>query len=211
MLPKTAEAELVGKRAGEMVKALEQVVASDPIRAFGDMTFLRWLADRWLNWVNATPQTLDADLLLSDLGFICSHMHSRIKGMGLSHAANFLADLGLHAFGAPGRHVTPIMNMLTLQSGGESAFRALVKIARAEDEVLSHNRRFDWLREAGGLKPRFLDRVIYLIGSDKFGAVVRANETEALGRRDLMVSALISAGLVTSRYSSASRPILGSR
>ncbi len=200
LLPSLARSILEGRRADEMVEALIRVTSPEPNLALGNRSFLQWVEDRWLRWVNASPFELDEDELLSDLRSICDRNYFKIKGVGLPLAANFLADLGLHAFGKPDLHVKPLMNMLTLQEGEEAAFRALVKIARIEAVALSHNRRFGWLEEAGGLMPRHLDRVIYLIGSDKFGVNGRAQKRKAPDRRVLMIKALVSAGMLNARY-----------
>lgn len=120
--------------------------------------------------------------------------------MGLPLAANFLADIGLPVFAKPDLHVTPIINMLQLRYGERAAFRGLVEIAQTENEFLSHNRRFNWLMASGGLYPRYLDRVIYLIGSDNYNLDGVKNKRQAPKRRELMRDALLAAGLVIARY-----------
>ena len=96
--------------------------------------------------------------------------------------------------------MTPIINLLQLRSGEEAAFRGLVKIAQAENERLSRKPEFAWIAQQGGLWPRFLDRLIYLIGSDNFRLDGRKNKQQAPKRRDMMRDALIDGGLVDARY-----------
>lgn len=195
-----ARRSLQGKRANELVAAIEQLTSPDAIPTLGDLSYMGWISQRWFHWADQRADRLDAEALLSDLAVISENKATRVKGMKLALAANFFADLGLGAFAKPDLHVTPIINLLQLRTGEEAAFRGVVKIAQAENERLSRKPEFAWIAQQGGLWPRFLDRLIYLIGSDNFRLDGRKNKQQAPKRRDMMRDALIDGGLVDARY-----------
>lgn len=200
-LSETAEKTLKGRRLDEYVRAVRKMTSDQVYAELGNVTLLEWVDRRWVYWVGRSVQDLDVDELLHDIDILSVTQSTKIDGMGLPLAANFFADIGLPGFAKPDLHVTPIINLLQLRDGERSAFRGLVAIAQAENEVLTHNRRFNWLMESGGLYPRYLDRVIYLIGSDNYNLDGVKNKRQAPKRRDLMRDALITAGLVQARYS----------
>ena len=72
------------------------------------------------------------------------------------------------------------------------AFKGLVKIAQIEQEKLSRNSKFQWLNDQGGLFPRHLDRLIYMIGSDNFLLNSEQSKRHAPDRRQLIKDALVS-------------------
>lgn len=200
-LPVMAATMLRGNRAEAYVRAVRTLTSDRVYSELGGTTLLEWLDQRWLYWVNKSVESLNVDELLSDIDVLSEMRSTKIEGMGLPLAANFFADIGLPAFAKPDLHVTPIINILLLQDGARAAFRGIVKIAQIENEILSHNKRFSWLAEFGGLYPRYLDRVIYLIGSDNFNLDGVKKKREAPTRRKMMRDALIEAGLVQARYS----------
>lgn len=200
-LPEIASRMLTGSRAAGYVSALRKITSDQVYSDLGNLTLLEWIDQRWVYWVNRPIEDLDVDELLHDIDILSVNKSTKIFGMGLPLAANFFADIGLRVFAKPDLHVTPIINLLQLQDGERSAFRGLVAIAKAENELLSHNRRFSWLMEMGGLYPRHLDRVIYLIGSDNYNLDGIKNKQQAPKRRELMRNALISAELIQVRYS----------
>ena len=71
-------------------------------------------------------------------------------------------------------------------------------------EKLRKNSKFHWLNEQGGLFPRHLDRLIYMIGSDNFLLNSQQSKRYAPNRRQLIRNALISSGLVSATYQAQS-------
>ena len=141
---------------------------------------------------------LSADELMGDL----EHIYKSFRGMGLPLSANLFADIGLKAFAKPDLHVLPIISLIALAEFDEKvAFRALVNLAKKEAEVIDADKDFQWLKNTGGLYPRHLDRIIYLIGSDNFCLDgKKKNRVKAPHRRRLMVEALRNAGIFCSMY-----------
>jgi hypothetical protein len=90
--------------------------------------------------------------------------------------------------------------MLTLSAGEVEAFKGLVKIVQIEREKLSRNSKFQWLNDQGGLFPRHLDRLIYMIGSDNFLLNSEQSKRHAPDRRQLIKDALVSGGMVSAKY-----------
>jgi hypothetical protein len=76
----------------------------------------------------------------------------------------------------------------------------LVKIVQIEREKLSRNSKFQWLNDQGGLFPRHLDRLIYMIGSDNFLLNSEQSKRHAPDRRQLIKDALVSGGMVSAKY-----------
>ncbi len=193
-----------GRRPREFFAAVRRVTLPQPLPALGHLTYLEWIEQRWLHWIGQPAHALEADALLADLDILSQHPATKIVGMGLPLAANFMADIGVPAFAKPDLHVMPIIGLLQLsidrKDEEREAFRGLVRIARAEGEEIGRDRRFAWLQDAGGLRPRHLDRLIYLVGSDNFHLDGRRNRRQAPARRALMRSALIRAGLVGGHY-----------
>ena len=199
-LANTAAATFDVKRKNELVLALEMVTSNEKIPSLNHQTYLEWIEDRWFYWVNQQVQALDSEELLSDLRVLYFNIKTKIPGMGLPLAANFFADMGVTVFVKPDLHVTPIANMLTLSAGEVDAFKGLVKIAQIEQEKLSRNSKFQWLNDQGGLFPRHLDRLIYLIGSDNFLLNSEQPKRHAPDRRQLIKDALVSGGMVSAKY-----------
>ncbi|MGI9142614.1 MAG: hypothetical protein ACR2IJ_05440 [Fluviibacter sp.] len=200
-LPEIASSMLTGRRADGYVSALRKIASDQVYSELGNLTLLEWIDQRWAFWVGRPIEDLDVDELLYDIDVLSVIKSTKIEGMGLPLAANFFADIGLRVFAKPDLHVTPIINMLQLRYGESAAFRGLVEIAQAENDLLSHNRRFNWLMESGGLYPRYLDRIIYLIGSDNYSLDGVKNKRQAPKRRELMRDSLVAAGLIQARYS----------
>ena len=200
-LAEQIKSTLRGPKVGELIEAVQKITSNEPLAALGNLTYLQWIDARWLRWVNEEVADLNVEELLHDIRVLSADKPTKIVGMGLPLTANFFADMGLSVFAKPDLHVKPIINILTLESGETEAFRGIVRIAREEAPRLASNRRFAWLREAGGLQPRFLDRLIYLIGSDNFALDGVKCRRWAPERRQLMRDALISSGMVSARYS----------
>jgi hypothetical protein len=196
--------ELRGSRPQEFVDAVARITSSTTWLALGQQTYLDWLDQRWIFWANQRVQDLAVEPLLQDLDLLSRNPETKIPGMGLPLAANFMADMGLRAFAKPDLHVLPIASLLQLsierREEERHAFAGLIRIARIEDQALRHKDEFAWIQEAGGLWPRFLDRLIYLIGSDNFNLDGVKNKRQAPQRRALMRQALLEAGLLDGRY-----------
>lgn len=196
--------QLQGTRPQEFVQALARILDPLPKAELGHMRYLDWLDTRWNHWSQQPVQSLSFESLLLDLDVLSKHKESKIPGMGLPLAANFMADLGLGAFAKPDLHVMPIIGLLQLsierRDEERHAFGGLIKIAQIEDRILREDARFEWLHQAGGLKPRFFDRLIYLIGSDNFNLDGVKNKRQAPNRRLLMRQALLQGGLLDGRY-----------
>ena len=199
-LANTAAATFEVRRKNELVHALEMVTSNEKIPTLNHQTYLEWIENRWIYWVNHQVQALDSEELLSDLRVLYFNIKTKIPGMGLPLAANFFADMGVTVFVKPDLHVTPIANMLTLSAGEVEAFKGLVKIVQIEREKISRNSKFQWLNDQGGLFPRHLDRLIYMIGSDNFLLNSEQSKRHAPDRRQLIKDALVSNGMVSAKY-----------
>ncbi len=193
-----------GRSPQEFFAAVRRVTSPQAVPALGHLTYLEWIEQRSLHWLAQPTHALEAEALLADLDVMSLNPATKIAGMGLPLAANFMADIGVSAFAKPDLHVMPIIGLLRLsierKDEEREAFRSLISIARAEGEEIGHDPRFAWLQEAGGLRPRQLDRLIYLVGSDNFHLDGQRNKRRAPARRALMRSALIAAGLVGGHY-----------
>jgi len=201
-LATTAAATFEVKRKNELVLALAMVTSKEKIPSLNHQTYLEWIENRWFYWVNQQVHELDSDELLSDLRVLYFNNKTKIPGMGLPLAANFFADMGVTVFVKPDLHVTPIANMLTLSTGEVEAFKGLIKIVQIEREKVSRNSKFQWLNDQGGLFPRHLDRLIYMIGSDNFLLNSEQSKRHAPDRRQLIKDALVSDGMVSAKYHS---------
>jgi hypothetical protein len=196
--------KLQGARPQEFVQSLARILDPLPKAALEHMNYLDWLDTRWTHWSQQPVQNLSVDELLKDLDVLSKNPDTKILGMGLPLAANFMADIGLGAFAKPDLHVTPIVSLLQLsierRDEERHAFSGLIKIAQFEDRILRNDARFAWMQQVGGLKPRFLDRLIYLIGSDNFNLDGVKSKRQAPNRRHLMRQVLLQGGLLDGRY-----------
>jgi len=191
---------LTSRRANELIGAIEKICSQDTIPEFGNLTYLNWISSRRNFWSSQTVKELDTKLLLADINAMSTNKRTKIVGMGLPLTANFFADTGIVAFAKPDLHVTPVINLLTLRYSDEDAFTGIVEIAKEEDLKLQNHNKFSWLKEHGGLWPRYLDRLIYLIGSDNFKLDGTRNKNKAPRRRDMIRQAILDEGIVRSKY-----------
>ena len=180
--------------------ALRKLSNSEPIVALQNISYLDWVERRWLYWVNQSVHNLDAEEVLSDVNILCSNEETKIKGIGLPLAANFFADMGLSVFAKPDLHVRPIIQLLTFEEGDAKVLKSISRICQTEDQALRSSKRFSWLSDLGGLWPRYLDRIIYLIGSDNHMLNGTRNRQAAPERRALMRKALIQNQMVSARF-----------
>jgi len=187
-------------KSADFIAALIKLTSPEPLAALQNLSCLEWVEQRWLYWVNKSVQTINADEVLSDVSVLSFNEDTKIKGIGLPLAANYFADMGLTAFAKPDLHVLPFIQLLTLEEGDSNALKSIIRICQAEDQALRSQSRFNWITNLGGLWPRYLDRIIYLIGSDNHLLNGVRNRQSAPERRALMRKALIQHNLVTARY-----------
>lgn len=199
-LPTVAASELSSPRASQVVRAMEKFTSSAQIPILGNQCYLDWVSQRWVYWVHKSIHQLNLEELLTDLNILCKYKDTKIEGIGFALAANFFADLGLTCFGKPDLHVAPIINLLQLRWGEQEAFEGLLNISQQEAEKIRRNQRFAWLQARGGLMPRHLDRVIYLVGSDNLNLNGLKNKRHAPSRRSLIRQAFIDGGIIKSDY-----------
>lgn len=198
---------VVGMRAHDFASAVRQLTAPTSYPEFEGKSYLNWIQERWHYYQNYwdygnDERLLNIEELLRDIDFIATKKTTKLKGMGLPLTANFFADLGLSVFAKPDLHTVPIINLLSLSVETKdiprNSFRELLRIAQLDRRKLNTKRDFNWL--AGGLYPRQLDRMIYLIGSDNFLLNGQQKKGKAPQRRELMRDALVAEGLLSSEY-----------
>lgn len=162
----------------------------DRDRAPGDHeSYSDWLVDRIAHYSRQSVARLDARELLDDLDTLARDPATKIPNMGLALASNLFADLGIRASAKPDLHVLPTLSSVVGRTLKPSAcIEHVIAIAKAEAPILAQSSRFDWLQ--GGLYPRDVDRIIYLIGSDNFRLDGRRRKRAAPRRRELMMQAL---------------------
>lgn len=210
ILPVLIAERLRERRAQQLVDAVNKWVSQDPYPALGNRSYLDWFDSRWLYWQPKSVDQLDSEELLGDLAMLSTQKETQIKGIGLPLAANLFADTGLSAFCKPDLHVMPIVGALVFEDDERAVFKCLVDIAKKDAARLKFNHSFEWLNDCGGLMPRHLDRLIYLVGSDNLHLASdnrslrgRKSKRHAPARRALAKRALIDAGLMASSYRSA--------
>ncbi|MFY7916064.1 MAG: hypothetical protein ACOVPA_15545, partial [Rubrivivax sp.] len=132
---------------------------------------------------------IQADYVLRDLQSIASRPDTKIPNMGIPLAANLLADLGVRVVGKPDLHVLPTISAaLGTPVSAEECIRQLIRMAQQEAPSLGADPAFHWLD--GGLYPRDIDRVIYLVGSDNHKLDGNRRKRSAPARRQLMADVL---------------------
>lgn len=174
-----------------------------PPAAIGYHTWIDWIVARKLHWQNIPCAAIATAQLLNDINTVAPHFH----GLGLALAANFFADIGLPAFAKPDLHVNSIIGLLGLLTrvSDDKILSAIVRLAQSEAPTISNNRRFNFLvhpagHVAGGLYPRHIDRLIYLIGSDNHGLTGTRRRNQSPARHQLMVERLVQAGFLGATY-----------
>ena len=187
-------------KSSGFIAALNKLTSPEPIPAFQNLSYLEWVAQRWLYWVNKSVQTVNVNEVLSDVSMLSYNEATKLKGAGLLVAANYFADMGLTAFAKLDLHVLTLIQLLTLDEGDSNALKSIIRICQAEDQALRSQSRFNWITNLGGLWPRYLDRIIYLIGSDNHLLNGVRNRQSAPERIALMRKALIHNNFVTARY-----------
>jgi hypothetical protein len=163
----------------------------DPDRApvaGGD--YLDWIAGRLARYATMSVASIDPEAVMDDVRHLADDPRTRIPHMRTALAANFLADLGVRALGKPDLHVLPTMRGVLGHAGlsAQDCIRELIRAGQREASAIRDNARFHWLD--GGLYPRDVDRVIYLIGSDNFRLDGRKMRQAAPRRRQLMLETL---------------------
>jgi hypothetical protein len=151
--------------------------------------YVEWLQRRVAHYSQMPVADIQADYVLRDLQSIASRPDTKIPNMGIPLAANLLADLGVRVVGKPDLHVLPTISAaLGTPVSAEECIRQLIRMAQQEAPSLGADPAFHWLD--GGLYPRDIDRVIYLVGSDNHMLDGNRRKRSAPARRQLMADVL---------------------
>jgi len=172
--------------------------ALDPARApDGAGDCLDWLSARIQEYRTMPVRDIDADRLLLQLRLIAIDEKTKVPHIGIALAANLFADLGIRVVAKPDLHVLEVMQGLRGETSltEEACIRDVIRLAQLEAPSIASNERFAWL--TGGLYPRDLDRLIYLIGSDNFRLDGKQLQARAPARRALIAEALRGAATTT--------------
>jgi hypothetical protein len=162
--------------------SLDAILASS--RFEGMIDGLDWLGGRICHYGTLeNTATINPEGFINDV-LVLSRGDRKIPNMGIALAANLLADLGIRTAVKPDLHIKPTMAALGLGFNDADAIRAIIRIAQNEHAAVSQNPYFAWL---GGLYPRDIDRLIYLIGSDNLHLDGRRRKRKAPARRALMI------------------------
>jgi len=153
--------------------------------------YLDWLSARIEEYRHMPVAQINAKHVLSQLRSISSGQRTKIPNMGIALASNLLADLGIRVVCKPDLHVLPTMECIlrVASLSPEDCIRGVLQLGQEDAPLVAASGRFDWL--TGGLYPRDLDRIIYLIGSDNFRLNGTQNKREAPKRREVMKRALM--------------------
>ncbi len=164
----------------------------DHARAPGGESYDDWLCMRMQHYSNISVTGISSSELLSDLRKISQNKNSKIPNMGIALAANLFADLGIRASAKPDLHVLPtISGYVSRRLSPRDCIAEVIRITQKEASDINNSERFSWLH--GGLYPRDIDRMIYLIGSDNFRLDGVRKKRAAPKRRDLMLNTLCRA------------------
>lgn len=183
--------KLVASMAG--IPRLRRSLAAflDPRHAPCNATdYIDWVTGR-LSAYSALPVgDIDPNVVLHDLCTMASSQDTKIPGMGIPYAANFFADLGVRSVAKPDLHVKPtVQGLFGRQFSKPACIAKVIELAKHESLELQESRCFAWL--TGGLYPRDIDRIIYLIGSDNFLLNGDRNRRLAPRRRELLLAKLL--------------------
>lgn len=172
--------------------------------------YLDWLSARIEEYRQMPVAEINTDRVLNQLRHIAVDRKTKIPNMGIALASNLFADLGVRVVGKPDLHVLPTVE--TLRGVGsltpEECIREVIRISQEDAPLVAASGRFNWL--TGGLYPRDLDRMIYLIGSDNFRLNGTQQKRGAPTRRALMLNALIDASRAVSQTRAPQPPESGS-
>ena len=198
-----AARELSGRNREKMIAALTKLTAKEVLDELDGLSYLDWIKNRLSYWSSLqNVHQVNFNVLYEDLLTLAhDRRRTKIVGMGIPLAANFFADCGLKAFVKPDLHVAPISNLLTLSWDEKTAIKGILEISKVESNEVLKNYKFEWLKEKNGLWPRYLDRVIYLIGSDSFTLDDKKAKKWAEYRRKLMRKTLIANQKINALYS----------
>jgi len=160
----------------------------------GSSDYIEWLHNRVLFYTRMSVADIDAEIVLQDLRYMASHPATKIPNMGIALASNLFADLGVRVLGKPDLHVLPTISAVLgsrAPLSAEMCIRELIRMTQEESPYLMTNSFYSWLD--GGLYPRDIDRIIYLIGSDNFRLDGNRHKRSAPARRELMAQTLLEA------------------
>ena len=162
---------------------------------------LAWLQARlrFYRQLEGNCRAINADDVIRDVQPLGTAGSRKIPNMGVPLAANLFADCGARAFAKPDLHVKPVVYALMgRKAKDEDCIRFLINAAQRETLAVAADPEFAWLD--GGLYPRDLDRLIYLIGSNNFLLDGQRMKRGAPARRELMIKRLLDP---TPRFSDA--------
>jgi len=159
----------------------------------GCNNYLDWLAERMEEYRQMPVDEIQADRVLRQLHCIALDSKTKIPHLGLALASNLFADLGIRVVGKPDLHVLPTMAGLlgVDQLTPGKCIRELIRMALQDAPRVAANARFSWL--TGGLYPRDVDRMMYLMGSDNFRLNGTQQKHGAPKRRAMMLETLFRA------------------
>ena len=166
----------------------------DQHHAPGNATdYIGWVTGRLAAYSALPVGDINPQVVLCDLHTMATNLQTKIPGMGIPYAANFFADLGVRSVAKPDLHVKPtIEGLLGHRCSKPTCIAEVIELAQHEAPAIQASPRFAWL--AGGLYPRDIDRIIYLIGSDNFLLNGDKNKRLAPRRRGLMLATLQQEG-----------------
>lgn len=187
-------ARLIKAVAGSVMLSESLRAVLDPGRApDGRSDYLDWLGARIEEYIDMPVADINAVHVLDQLCHMASDQRTKIPNMGIRLASNLFADLGIRVVGKPDLQVLPtVRGMLGADSlTPQACIREIIRLSQEDAPFVAAEGRFNWLE--GGLYPRDVDRMMYLIGSDNF----RLDGTQLKGaaprRRAMMLEALINA------------------
>jgi hypothetical protein len=156
----------------------------------GCSDYIDWLKKRINEYRHMPVTDIDPVRVLSQLHHMAHARKTKIPNIGTALASNLFADLGIRVVGKPDLHVLPTVAGLlgTRSLKPEACIGEIIRIAQNEAALVRARARFSWID--GGLYPRDVDRMIYLIGSDNFRLNGIQRKVCAPRRRRLMLEAI---------------------
>ena len=153
--------------------------------------YIEWLSKRIEEYRHKPVTDIDPNRVLSQLRHMAIDPKTKIPNMGIALASNLFADLGIRVVGKPDLHVLPTVKGLlgAVRFTPESCIREVIRMSQNEAPLVQESGKFGWL--VGGLYPRDVDRMIYLIGSDNFRLDGTRLRRYAPRRRELMLDKLM--------------------
>jgi hypothetical protein len=176
-LPAAIRAAFVGRGGSALAAAVEKLTDPREQPSLGGVSYLRWLASRWLHWANRNPSQLLAADLRADIDVLSDpRSPTRLPGVSFPLAAGFLSNLGLSCFCQPDGAVCDVLaglddifedSLQPQRSLTVSVFDWVIAAALEERDRHVIRHQFDWLG-GGGLMPVHYSRLIHVISADDY-------------------------------------------